>query len=98
MAKEISPSEFSLAKESFDISHLVNDPKTKVIDQIVNKVKVHVQDRKDLGAVLLVGGGSTTLGERLINSLEYNSIHLVKDPELANARGLYKCAAFMAKT
>lgn len=87
----------SISNKQEDISELIEEAKDKVIDQIVNKVKVHVRDGKDLGAVLLVGGGSIILGEKLTNKLEYSNIHLVKDPEYANARGMYKCAAFMAK-
>ncbi|MCM1964135.1 ParM/StbA family protein (plasmid) [Acinetobacter pittii] len=95
--KALDSGTLSIGKESHDVSDLISQAKDKVIEQIINKVKVHVRDGKDLGAVLLVGGGSITLGEQLINKLEYNNIQIVKDPEFANARGMYKCAAFMAR-
>jgi Actin-like ATPase involved in cell division len=80
-----------------DISKILNSAKDEITDQIENSIKVNVQDGQDLGAVLLVGGGSITLGEELLKRFNYDNWRLVNQPEFANARGMYKCAKYITK-
>ncbi|ABO11091.2 MULTISPECIES: ParM/StbA family protein [Acinetobacter] len=97
LSKALKTGIYNHGGKDHDISKILNAAKVEITDQIENSIKVNVQDGQDLGAVLLVGGGSITLGDELLKRFNYDNWHLVKQPEFANARGMYKCAKYISK-
>ncbi|MGY0266020.1 hypothetical protein, partial [Citrobacter freundii] len=83
LSKALKTGIYNHGGKDHDISKILNSAKVEITDQIENSIKVNVQDGQDLGAVLLVGGGSITLGDELLKRFNYDNWHLVKQPEFA---------------
>lgn len=90
---------FELFGEFKDVSHIVESACREFLAQVQNFFVSKVGDGSDLGAILFVGGGAalivSALGEDAFASVYKGRRIIAKDPEFANARGMWKYGMFV---
>lgn len=90
---------FELFGEFKDVSHIVEAACRDFLAEVQNFFVSKVGDGSDLGAILFVGGGAalivSALGEDAFASVYKGRRIIAKDPEFANARGMWKYGMFV---
>lgn len=90
---------YELFGEDKDVSHIVDEEVTEYLKLVKNYFVTKVNDGSDLGAVLFVGGGSaliqSALGPDAFASIYKGKRLIAKDPEYANARGMWKYGMYV---
>lgn len=87
---------FKYAGETFNIASDIMDIKDSFINKILLTLDRELGDLGDVDSILCVGGGAVVLQESLKKKYKNQAV-FVPNPEFANARGMYKIAAFVAK-
>lgn len=70
-----------------DVSQIVKDASSEITSRIDREIQRRFGSAAELDKILFVGGGSAAMPSIASN---YPNAVLVKDPEFANARGMYK--------
>jgi plasmid segregation protein ParM len=90
---------YELFGEEKDVSHIVEEACRELLAQVQNFFVSKVGDGSDLGAILFVGGGTaliqSALGTEAFASVYKGRRFIAKDPEYANARGMWKYGMFV---
>jgi plasmid segregation protein ParM len=90
---------YELFGEEVDVSHIIESACQDYLALVKNYFISKVGDGSDLGAVLFVGGGTallqSALGAEAFASIYKGKRLIAKDPEYANARGMWKYGMFV---
>lgn len=81
--------------ESHDVSDIVHAQKQILVESIMNFLRPLIGSGRELGALLVVGGGSIVLRDELKPVLSKGAVY-VNEPQFANSRGMYKVAKYIA--
>ncbi|WP_323025708.1 ParM/StbA family protein [Castellaniella sp.] len=76
-----------------DVSEEVRVEKERLAEQIMAGVRTKIGAGKDLDSVLFVGGGTIVMKDQLEKYFSHS--RFVKNPEFANARGMFKIAKYV---
>jgi plasmid segregation protein ParM len=87
---------FKYAGNVYDVSKDIVDLKDNFIDKVLSTLDRELGDLGDVDSILCVGGGAALLEENLKKKYKNQAIFM-PDPEFANARGMYKIAAYVMK-
>lgn len=90
---------YELFGEEKDVSHIVKPACQDYLARVKNFAVSKVGDGSDLGAILFVGGGAAlilaALGLEAFSTIYQGRILIAKDPEYANARGMWKYGMYV---
>ena len=82
-----------------DVSHIVEKFCQEYVEQVKNFVFKKIADGSDIGAVILVGGGTAILksvfGEAIFGIIYRGKKIIPEDPEYANACGMWLAATYL---
>jgi plasmid segregation protein ParM len=91
--------QYELFGEMVDVSNIIEECAREYLAKIKNYVIKKTGDGSDLGAMIFVGGGiallRAALGEGIFAEIYKGRILLPKDPQFANARGMWKAATYI---
>lgn len=90
LMQAIKQQQVSYYGEKCDISELVYEASQQLEDQIISKAKERWGKGADLHTILVTGGGSLLLRDRITRHFKH--ARPVDDPVFANVRGYYKLA------
>lgn len=82
-----------IAGEVEDVRDAVHAEKERLAEQVMAGVRAKIGSGKDLDSVLFVGGGTIVMQEQL--QKYFPNSRFVKQPEFANARGMFKIAKYV---
>lgn len=82
-----------IAGEVEDVRSVVHAEKERLAEQVMAGVRAKIGSGKDLDSVLFVGGGTIVMQEQLEKYFPHS--RFVKQPEFANARGMFKIAKYV---
>ena len=81
-----------------DIRENVEVVLNNVCSPIISKVReLWAGDGARLDRIVISGGGSLLIGQKLSDMIEHQNVTLIEDPVYANADGYYKLAMFKSK-
>lgn len=91
--------QYELFGEVKDVSHIVKPTCRDYLARVKNFAVSKVGDGSDLGAILFVGGGAalilSALGLEAFSTIYQGRILIAKEPEYANARGMWKYGMYI---
>ena len=82
-----------ISGEITDVAEMVKREKEHLAEQIMAGVRAKIGSGKDLDSVLFVGGGTIVMRDQLQSYFKH--ARFVKNPEFANARGMFKIAKYV---
>jgi plasmid segregation protein ParM len=90
---------YELFGEELDVSHIVKAACEAYLERVKNFFVSKLRDGSTVGAVLFVGGGTalvvSVLGPDAFNAIFKGKKLIAKEPEYANARGMWKYGMYV---
>ena len=90
---------YELFGENVDVSHIVVTACEAYLDRVKNFFVSKLRDGSTVGAVIFVGGGTalikSALGDDAFACIYKGKRFIAKDPEFANARGMWKFGMYV---
>ena len=90
---------YELFGENVDVSHIVVAACEAYLDRVKNFFVSKLRDGSTVGAVIFVGGGTallqSALGDDAFATIYKGKRFIAKDPEYANARGMWKFGMYV---
>ena len=90
---------YELFGENVDVSHIVEAACEAYLDRVKNFFVSKLRDGSTVGAVIFVGGGTalikSALGDDAFASIYKGKRFIAKEPEYANARGMWKFGMYV---
>jgi plasmid segregation protein ParM len=85
--------------EDVDVSHIIVSACEAYLDRVKNFFVSKLRDGSTVGAVIFVGGGTaliqSALGDEAFASIYKGKRFIAKEPEYANARGMWKFGVYV---
>lgn len=90
---------YDLFGEDVDVSHIIKPACEAYLERVKNFFVSKLRDGSTVGAVIFVGGGAAliqiVLGVEAFASIYKGKRFIAKDPEFANARGMWKFGMYV---
>lgn len=89
---------YGIGSQAKDITNLINSAKQEFMLNLVNFIGKQIGSGDDLALIVFCGGGTAFLENEINNHYSsYGNVRIAKDPEYANAKGIWKMANYLFK-